>query len=99
MAAHARYTAVLDACVLYSIAMTDALLSLATAGLCAAKWTTRMHKAQLPQCGSATCKTPISSPSMALTTPAGAIRFHDSVIAYTLGQPRRLPPPTVRPMR
>ena len=43
MAAHARYTAVLDACVLYSIAMTDALLSLATAGLCAAKWTTRIE--------------------------------------------------------
>jgi predicted nucleic acid-binding protein len=43
MAGHARYTAVLDACVLYSIAMTDALLSLATAGLFAAKWTTRIE--------------------------------------------------------
>ncbi len=43
MAGHARYTAVLDACVLYSIAMTDALLSLATAGLYAAKWTTRIE--------------------------------------------------------
>lgn len=43
MAGHARYTAVLDACVLYSIAITDALLSLATAGLYAAKWTTRIE--------------------------------------------------------
>lgn len=43
MAGHARYTAVLDACVLYSVAMTDALLSLATAGLYAAKWTTRIE--------------------------------------------------------
>jgi CO dehydrogenase/acetyl-CoA synthase alpha subunit len=43
MAGHARYTAVLDACVLYSIATTDALLSLATAGLYAAKWTTRIE--------------------------------------------------------
>jgi hypothetical protein len=43
MTGHARYTAVLDACVLYSIAMTDALLSLATVGLYAAKWTTRIE--------------------------------------------------------
>lgn len=39
MAGHALYTAMLDACVLYSIAVTDALMSLATAGLYAAKWT------------------------------------------------------------
>ncbi|MCE2880383.1 MAG: IS66 family insertion sequence element accessory protein TnpB [Comamonadaceae bacterium] len=32
MAGHARYTALLDACVLYPLAMTDALMSLATAG-------------------------------------------------------------------
>jgi hypothetical protein len=44
MAGQARYTAVLEACVLYSIAMTDALLSLATAGLFAAKWTTRIER-------------------------------------------------------
>jgi hypothetical protein len=44
MAGHARYTVVLDACVLYSIAMTDALLSLATAGLYAVKWTTRIEE-------------------------------------------------------
>jgi predicted nucleic acid-binding protein len=43
MAGHARYTAVLDACVLYSIAVTDALLSLATAGLYAAKWTVKIE--------------------------------------------------------
>jgi hypothetical protein len=40
---HARYTALLDACVLYPLAMTDALMSLATAGLYAAKWTTRIE--------------------------------------------------------
>lgn len=39
MAGYARYTALLDACVLYSIAMTDALISLAVTGLFAAKWT------------------------------------------------------------
>jgi hypothetical protein len=38
MAGHARYTALLDACVLYPLAMTDALLSLATAGFFAAEW-------------------------------------------------------------
>lgn len=43
MAGHARYTALLDACVLYPLAMTDALMSLATAGLYAAKWTTRIE--------------------------------------------------------
>lgn len=43
MAGHARYTALLDACVLYPLAMADALMSLATAGLFAAKWTTRIE--------------------------------------------------------
>lgn len=43
MAGHARYTALLDACVLYPLAMTDALMSLATAGLYAAKWTVRIE--------------------------------------------------------
>ena len=43
MAGHARYTALLDACVLNPLAMTDALLSLATAGFFAAKWTTRIE--------------------------------------------------------
>jgi hypothetical protein len=43
MAGYARYTALLDACVLYPLAMTDALLSLATAGCFAAKWTTRIE--------------------------------------------------------
>ena len=43
MAGHARYTALLDACVLYPLAMTDALLSLATAGFFAAKWSTRIE--------------------------------------------------------
>ena len=38
MAGHARYTAVLDACVLHSMATADALMSLAAAGLYAAKW-------------------------------------------------------------
>lgn len=39
-----RSTALLDACVLYPIAMTDALLSLATAGFFAAKWTTLIER-------------------------------------------------------
>jgi predicted nucleic acid-binding protein len=44
MAGHARYTALLDACVLYPLAMTDALMSLAAAGLYAAKWTARIEQ-------------------------------------------------------
>ena len=43
MAGPARYTALLDACVLYPLAMADALMSLATAGLFAAKWTARIE--------------------------------------------------------
>ncbi len=43
MAGNARYTALLDACVLYSIAITDSLMSLATARLFAAKWTTEIE--------------------------------------------------------
>ena len=43
MDGYARYTALLDACVLYPIAMADALLSLATAGFFAAKWTTKIE--------------------------------------------------------
>ena len=43
MAGHARYTALLDACVLYPVPVADALMSLATAGLFAAKWTTRIE--------------------------------------------------------
>lgn len=39
MAGQARFTAVLDACVLFPIATADALISLAVAGLFAAKWT------------------------------------------------------------
>ena len=38
MAGSARTTALLDACVLYPVAMADALMSLASAGLFAAKW-------------------------------------------------------------
>lgn len=44
MAGHARYTAVLDACVLYPLATADALMSLATTGLFAAKWTGRIEQ-------------------------------------------------------
>jgi hypothetical protein len=40
MAGPARYTALLDACVLYPLATCDALISVAAAGLYAAKWTT-----------------------------------------------------------
>lgn len=44
MAGHARYTALLDACVLFPLAVTDALMSLATAGLFAAKWTQQIER-------------------------------------------------------
>ena len=44
MAGPARYTAVLDACVLYPVSVADALLSLAVAGLYAAKWTARIER-------------------------------------------------------
>lgn len=43
MAGFARCTALLDACVVYPIAITDALLSLATAGLFAARRTRRIE--------------------------------------------------------
>lgn len=44
MAGYASYTVLLDACVLYPLAMTDALMSLATAGFFAAKWTTKIEE-------------------------------------------------------
>lgn len=43
MAGHARYTAVLDACVLYPLSIADALMSFAVADLYAAKWTTTIE--------------------------------------------------------
>lgn len=43
MAGHARYTALLDACVLYPILVCDALISVSVAGLFAAKWTTAIE--------------------------------------------------------
>lgn len=39
MAGHVRYTALLDACVLYPTTIADTLMSLSVAGLFAAKWT------------------------------------------------------------
>lgn len=39
MAGHARFTAILDACVLYPVCVADALVSMAVAGLFADKWT------------------------------------------------------------
>lgn len=44
MAGHVRYTAALDACVLYSIAHTDALLSVAETGVYAPKWTQEIDR-------------------------------------------------------
>lgn len=44
MAGHVRYTALLDACVLYPVAIADALMSLAVAGLYAAKWTRKIEQ-------------------------------------------------------
>ncbi len=42
MAGHARYTAILDACVLFPPAVADALISLHVAGLYTARWTSRI---------------------------------------------------------
>lgn len=44
MAGHARYTALLDACVLFPVAMCDALMSVAVTGLYAPKWTRRIDE-------------------------------------------------------
>lgn len=44
MAGHARYTALRDACVLYPIAICDALVSVAATGIYAAKWTQRIDE-------------------------------------------------------
>ena len=43
MAGSSRYTAVLDACVLYPAPLRDILLSLAREGLFHARWTDRIH--------------------------------------------------------
>ena len=42
MAGHARYTALLDACVLFPVAVCDALMSVASTGIYAPKWTRRI---------------------------------------------------------
>lgn len=44
MAGYARYTAVLDACVLFPVAICDSLLSVAATNLYAPKWTTRIDE-------------------------------------------------------
>ena len=44
MAGRARYTALLDACVLYPIAVCDALISVAATGIYGAKWTGRIDE-------------------------------------------------------
>jgi predicted nucleic acid-binding protein len=44
MAGHARFTAVLDACVIYPHAVIDSLLSLAAADLFAPKWTQHIEQ-------------------------------------------------------
>lgn len=43
MAGHARYTALLDACVLFPLATCDSLLSIAATGLYAPKWSARIE--------------------------------------------------------
>jgi len=43
MAGHARYTVVIDACVFYSMLQSDAIMSLSTRGLFAAKWSVRIE--------------------------------------------------------
>ena len=44
MAGHARYTALLDACVLFPVAVCDLLMSVAATGLYAPKWTQRIEE-------------------------------------------------------
>lgn len=44
MAGHARYTALIDACVFYGILKTDALLSLSSRGLFSAMWSVRIEE-------------------------------------------------------
>lgn len=44
MAGHARYTALLDACVLFPAPVADALVSLHVAGLYTARWTSRIDQ-------------------------------------------------------
>jgi hypothetical protein len=44
MAGHARFTALLDACVIHPVAVIDSLLSAAHLGLYAPKWTTRIEQ-------------------------------------------------------
>jgi len=44
MAGHARYSAMLDACVLYPAPVADALISLHVAGLYTARWTERIDR-------------------------------------------------------
>lgn len=43
MAGHVHYTAVIDACVFYGMLKTDALMSLCSRGLFAAKWSKRIE--------------------------------------------------------
>jgi hypothetical protein len=43
VAGHARYTALLDACVLFPVAVCDSLLSVATTGSFAPKWTRQIE--------------------------------------------------------
>lgn len=43
MAGHVRYTAIIDACVFYGMLKTDALMSLHSRGLFAAKWSERIE--------------------------------------------------------
>jgi len=43
MAGHARYTVVIDACVFYSMLQSDALMSLCTRSLFAAKWSVQIE--------------------------------------------------------
>jgi hypothetical protein len=44
VAGHARYTALLDACVLFPVAVCDALMSVAATGIYAPKWTRRIDE-------------------------------------------------------
>jgi len=49
MAGHNRYTAILDANVLYSVAICDALMEVAATGIYAAKWSRLKNPAYTPE--------------------------------------------------
>jgi hypothetical protein len=56
MAGHARYTALLDACVLFPVAVCDSLMSVAATGLYPWDHRQPLHRGQLSSTGVAALK-------------------------------------------